>query len=106
MNSFIIATFCAQSILLPSNACGPTTEAFMKQVGFYQDVEMVQGYVTTKAHHYTPSYIETVGGYGLAAYKVSKGQEAKVGFKIPDFCDRLEFGGSKTTQSMSIRWNF
>jgi hypothetical protein len=69
-------------------------------------MEMVENYAKNTAHKYTPDAVEKTAGYGVAAYKLSRGEEAKVGFKVPDFCDRLELGKSRDSQSLMLRWNF
>ena len=106
LNSLMLSMFCANVSLLPGNSCGPTSEAFVKQVGIHGNVEMVEGYVKSTAHQYTPTVVEKSAGYGVAAYKISKGEEARIGFRVPDLCDRLEVGGSKNTQSLTLKWDF
>lgn len=106
MNSFLIATFCSGLTMVPGNVCTTTSDAMFRQVGLHDHVEMMQNFATQKVRSYTPKPVETVAIYSAAAYKFSQGGEARIGFKVPDLCDRLEVGGSRTIQSISLKWNF
>lgn len=106
MNRLIIAAFCTNSALLPQNACGPTTEAFSKQVGLYKDLDSAENVIKLEVQKRTPALIEQAVGYGVMAHKAYKGEEVRYGFKVSDFCDRLELGGSKTSGSLTVKWNF
>jgi hypothetical protein len=106
LNGITITALCANSVLLPSNACSPTSEALVRQVGLYENVGLLENYLINRARLLTPSEVVTLAGYAAPVYRFYSGQEVRFGFKIPDYCDRVEIGGSKSVQHLSIKWNF
>jgi hypothetical protein len=106
LNGLMISMFCANVALFPGNSCGPTSEAISKQVGFYQDVDKAEGQAKAVIYKNTPKTLETIVAYSGTAYKLAIGDEVKMGFKVPDLCDRVEVGASRSGQTMSLTWSF
>lgn len=106
LNELIIASFCASTSMVPGNVCNPTSEAITKQFGVYQNLDMAESKTKEIVLKKAPGSAEKIIILGAAAYKISEGKEAKIGFKVPDFCDRMELGGSKHSGSVMLKWNF
>jgi len=106
VNSALIAAICSAVSTNPGDVCPKTTEALGRQAGVYQIFDQTESYIRREADSYTPETLKTILVYVLTINSMARGEDLRFYFKIPGVCDTVGIGGSISSQSVDMHWNF
>lgn len=104
----VVAAMCSGAS--EYEACSKATEAAVRQTGYYEKVEQVEGKLNQIAKEETKQIIGKGGmsaiTLGAAAVRFSTGKEAKFKSGGAGISDRIDLGVSKTGGSTTFTWDF
>lgn len=106
LNNLMITALCVNSSILTEKGCQPTAEAITRQVGLYENVNLLEKYGKNRVLSTTPELFQKTIAYGFVGYRISSDKLTKFNFKFTDLCDMVEIGMSKSVNTMNLKWNF